>query len=153
MTSIILTAILTLAPTLPREQAERYAEDIESAAANDDGELDVELGMALVVTQDAESTWRESVESCRITGDDGRAVGAFQIHKHWWNGHTRAEICASNRLSAALAARSLRTLRTRTGGNMARAMRSYIGCAATDIRVVRRVRRHEQLMLAARKAA
>jgi len=134
MTALILAAILTLAPALPAPTAERYATDIAMACGD---ELD--LCYALVATQHAESAWRAEVEDCRVTGDGGAAVSAWQLHKHWLGGYTRAEVCGSNRLAAYLAANALIILQHR-GGGWPGAMRRYVGCLPGDPRSVRRIK-------------
>lgn len=134
MSALILAAILRLAPALPAATAERYANDIALAA---DG--DWEMAAALIATQHEESRWRVDVESCAVTGDGGAAVTAWQLHKHWWAGYSRDEVCRSNQLAASLAASALIVLEHRTGG-MVGAMRAYIGCRPGDVRSVRRIR-------------
>jgi hypothetical protein len=139
VTALVLAAILTLAPALQRETAERYAADIALAA---DGDID--LAYALVATQHVESSWRLSVETCAVTGDGGRAVSAFQMHRHWWAGYSRAEVCGSNALATSLAASALVALEHRTGG-MAGALRAFVGCKPGDPRSVRRIKAYRQI--------
>ena len=82
MQTLILTAILALAPYLPQETAERYANDIALAA---DGDLD--MAAALVATAEGESHFRVAIERCECQrwecdrGEDGkiRALGLFQL--------------------------------------------------------------------------
>lgn len=142
---LVTAAIISLAPQLPPETVERYAADIESAAQ---GELD--LALSLVATQDAESSWRSDVETCKVLGDGGAAATAWQLHKHWYSGHTRAEVCASNTLAASLAASALIALSHRTGG-LRGALRSYIGCRPGDPRSVKRLRTYDRLLANARR--
>lgn len=134
MTALVLAAILTLAPSLQRETAQRYANDIALAA---DG--DVELAYALVATQHVESSWRADIETCAVTGDGGAAVTAYQLHRHWWAGYSREEVCASNALATSLAASALIVLEHRTGG-MIGAMRAFVGCRPGDPRSVKRIK-------------
>lgn len=147
LVALIASAIVSLRPALSGEMIDKYADDIAAAA---DGDL--ELAMALVVVQDAESTWRPTVEICHVTGDGGRAISAFQMHRHWWAGYSRKEICESNRLAASLAASALLVLAERTGGWRG-ALRAYVGCSPTDSRSVRRRRVFNRLLDAARKEA
>ncbi|HMJ53601.1 MAG TPA: hypothetical protein VK540_16050 [Polyangiaceae bacterium] len=142
---LITAAIVSLAPNLPTETVDRYAADISEAA---DGEL--ELAVALVSTQDAESSWRADVETCKITGDGGRAISAMQIHRHWWAGYSRAEICASNTLAVSLAASALTVLSHRTGGTRG-ALRAFVGCRPGDPRSVKRLRTYDRLLANARR--
>jgi len=133
MSVIILAAILTLAPALPPATAQRYANDITLAAAGD-----LDLGYALVATQHVESSWRLDVETCAVTGDGGAAITAWQLHKHWLGGYSRAEVCASNTLATSLAASALIVLQHR-GGGWPGAMRRYVGCRPGDPRSVKRI--------------
>ena len=79
---VVVAAIISLAPRLSGEQIDRYAADIAYVAGDN-----LELALALVVVQDAESTWRESVETCKVTSDGGLAISSFQLKsKHWFGG-------------------------------------------------------------------
>ena len=154
MKALILTAILTLAPALPPETAERYANDIARAA---DGDL--EMAAALVATAEGESHFRAAVERCECQqwecdrGADGkiRALGLFQIQRYWWGDHDAAEICGDNALAAMLTAKQLNYLQKRYG--WVRALRYHIGGKATDEQVRPRLRRFEQLVRDWRTAA
>ncbi len=139
MTALVLAAIVSLAPALPVPTAERYAADIVAAC---DDEWD--LCAAMVATQFEESRFRAEVEDCRVTGDGGHAISAWQLHKHWRGGYSQAEVCASNALAASLAASALVALSHRTGG-LAGALRAYIGCRPGDSRSVRRIRLFNRL--------
>jgi hypothetical protein len=146
MTTLILTAILALAPALPRETAERYANDIAVAAAGD-----LEMAAALVATAEGESHFRSAIERCECQqwecdrGEDGkiRALGLFQLQYYWWAKHEPEEICSDNTLAAVLTAKQLSYLQKRYG--WARALRYHIG-NATDEQVKPRLRRFEQLL-------
>lgn len=139
MTALLLAAILSLSPALPTATAARYAADIALAA---DGDID--MAWALVATQHEESHWRVDVETCRVTGDGGRSVSAYQLGKWWWAGYSQAEVCASNQLAASLAASALTVLSHRTGG-LPGAMRAYVGCRPGDVRSVRRIQLYRKL--------
>jgi len=139
VSGFILTAILTLAPTLEYGTAARYADDIYAACGDER-----DLCYALVATQHAESAWRPDVERCEVTGDGGRAVSAFQLHRHWWAGYSREEVCKSNGRAAWLAAGALVVLEHRTGG-MIGAMRAYVGCAPGDPRAVKRIQAYRRI--------
>jgi hypothetical protein len=146
MKALILMAILALAPGLPPETAERYANDIAIAA---DGDFD--MAAALIATAEAESNFRSAIERCKCQqwecdrGGDGeiRALGLFQIQYYWWGNHDSDEICSDNTLAATLAAKELSYLQKRFG--WARALRYHIGGKATDDQVRPRLRRFEQL--------
>jgi hypothetical protein len=154
MTTLILTAILTVAPALPPETAERYANDIAMAA---DG--DAEMAAALVATAEGESHFRSSIERCECRqwecdrGENGkvRALGLFQLQYYWWANHDAAEICTDNALSAMLTAKELGYLQKRFG--WVRALRYHIGNKATDEQVRPRILRFEQLVREWRTAA
>jgi len=138
--SIVAAAIVSLAPNLSGEQVDEYASDIAAAVDEECGHDDahcVELALALVVVQHEESSWRKSVETCRVTGDGGRAISMFQLHRHWWGKNTRGQMCASNRLAAKRAAFAMRTL-SGPERSMGLAFRRYVGCTASDRRAVRR---------------
>jgi len=147
LTSIVTAAIISLAPNLSEETVGRYASDIVAASQGEG----TDLALAMVATQDAESSWRPEVEDCRVTGDGGAAVSMWQLHKHWYSGRTRAEVCASNTLAASFAASALIALSHRTGG-LRGALRSYIGCRPGDPRSVKRIRTFDRLLAAARLA-
>jgi hypothetical protein len=147
MKALILIAILALAPALPPETAERYADDIALAA---DGDFD--MAAALIATAEAESNFRSTIERCecqpwecdRDGGGAIHAVGLFQIQHYWWANHDSEEICGDNTLAALLAAKELNYLQKRFG--WARALRYHIGGKATDEQVRPRLRRFEQLI-------
>jgi hypothetical protein len=137
---VVVAAILSLGPKLPGETIDRYAADITAAVDNEcahDDAFCVELALALVVVQHEESAWRESVETCRITGDGGLAISSFQLHRYWWGPYSRRELCASNGAAAERAAHTLRVLVVTTGSFVG-ALRAYVGCRATDPRAMRR---------------
>ncbi|HMI86235.1 MAG TPA: hypothetical protein VK550_19210 [Polyangiaceae bacterium] len=146
MNSLILAAILALAPSLAPETAERYASDIAIAA---DGDL--EMAAALVATAEAESNFRAAIEQCECQqwecdrGADRkiRALGLFQLQYYWWSNHEPAEICGDSALAAILTAKELGYLQKRYG--WVRALRYHIGGKATDEQVRPRIRRFEQL--------
>jgi hypothetical protein len=146
MKSLILTAILTLAPALPPETAERYADDITVAANGD-----MEMAAALVATAEGESHFRTAIERCECQrwecdrGENGkiRALGLFQLQYYWWAKHEPEEICNDNGLAASLTARELGYLQKRFG--WAGALRYHVGAKATDEQIRPRLRRFEQL--------
>lgn len=142
---IVVALILSLNPPLSGEDVDRYAADITFAADDD-----VNVAIALIVVQDSESTWRRDVESCKVTGDGGKAISSVQIHRHWWSGYSRAEICASNRLAVTLAANVITVLSESTGSTRA-ALRAYVGCSSKDPRAVRRWRKYDELQRLRRK--
>jgi hypothetical protein len=154
MKTLVLNAILALAPALPLETADRYASDIAMAA---DG--DIEMAAALVATAEGESHFRAVIERCECQawecdrGADGkiRALGLFQLQYYWWGKHDAKEICADNALAAMLTAKELTYLRKRFG--WAQALRYHIGSSATDQQLRPRRRRFEQLVREWRNAA
>jgi hypothetical protein len=154
MKTLVLNAILALAPALPSETADRYADDIAIAA---DG--DIEMAAALVVTAEGESHFRAAIERCECRAwecdraADGkiRALGLFQLQYYWWGKHDAKEICADNALAAMLTAKEFTYLHKRFG--WARALRYHIGGSATDEQLRPRLRRFEQLVRDWRNAA
>lgn len=141
---LVSAMIVRLSPAIAPELRDRYAADIVAAVA--DSDRPVELAAALVATQSAESDWRESVETCRITGDGGAAISAFQMHAHWLGTSTRKEVCSSNAVAASLAARALTTLHKRAG-SWRKAFRLYVGCSTEgDVRLRNRGKHFETLV-------
>lgn len=128
---IIALAIQSSAPATPPDRARRYAEDYASVSET------MDEAMALVSTARVEGVFDPDVETCKRTGDHGRSISEFQLRRFWWDGHTRAEICASNRLASLLALRALRSLGLERAP--AEAFRRYVGCRAGDRRVSFRV--------------
>lgn len=69
---------------------------------------------ALMVIAHHESGIREDIITCRVRGDQGRSITAFQLMRGFaWGGHSEAELCASNQLAATMALRVLQTHSTR----------------------------------------
>lgn len=132
----IIAALAFVKPSLPPERASRLAGDIAAEADT------LDEGLALVAVATVESGLRAEVETCRVTGDHGRAWSLYQLNADAWKRpYTRAQICASNRLATRLARNALRTLGG-SSGHWANAMRLYVGRSATarDVRVAARVR-------------
>jgi hypothetical protein len=154
MKALVLNAILALAPALPLETADRYANDIVTAA---DG--DMEMAAALVATAEGESHFRAEIERCECRawecdrGADGkiRALGLFQLQYYWWGKHDRKEICADNALAAMLTAKEFTYLQKRFG--WVQAIRYHVGSSATLQQLRPRLQRFEQLLREWRKAA
>ncbi len=146
-TALIAAAIATAQPGLSPELRDRYAEDIAYAAP------DLETGIALVVTAWGESNFREAIEKCDCEEwecDGGDAAGLFQLHDRWYDKHAQEEICADNRLSAALAAKALVSL-TQVTGKIERAIRAFRGATSLDDpHTVRRLELYRRLLRKAR---
>lgn len=69
---------------------------------------------ALMVIAHHESGIREDVITCRVRGDGGRSITAWQLMTPWaWGGHSASELCASSELAASMALRVLVTHATR----------------------------------------
>ena len=128
---VLAAAIRFASPDVPLERATRYATDYAAVAS------DIDEGFALVSTARVEGVFDPRVETCARTGDHGRSVSMFQLRRHWWGGHTRAEVCRSNRLAAWLALRALRAMGFERAPD--EAFRRYVGCSARDRRVSFRV--------------
>jgi hypothetical protein len=137
---VVVAAIVSIGPRLSGEQIDRYAADIAYVAQDD-----LDLALALVVVQDAESTWRESVETCKVTGDGGLAISGFQLHQHWLGGISRTEICRSNLLAAARAGFTMKALARYSG--IEDAFRRYVGCHRDDPRAIRRREKLKRLRI------
>jgi hypothetical protein len=129
----VLAALAIAAPALPEERAQHIAADIAAEA------VDVEHGLTLVTIARFESDFREEVENCAITGDDGDAVTLFQLHARWYQRHTQKELCASNRLATRLAADAISYLR-RMVKTTERVFMRYVGTSdPRDRRIVSRL--------------
>jgi len=143
MTAYVLAALLAISPVLRRDvpRAERYAADIVAASQGDR-----DLALALVVTAEGESTFLASRENCRTTGDAGKSVTIYQLHKDFgaWGNSSREDLCASNTLATKRAADWLVMLRIRTGGWRG-AIRAYIGADLGDPRAQRRIKNFRYL--------
>jgi hypothetical protein len=136
----VLAALAIAAPNLPGERAAHVAADIAAEAE------DVEQGLALVTIARFESDFREEVENCAITGDDGEAISLFQMHVRWYQRHTRREICWSNRLATKLAAQAVSYLRRMVRTPELIFMR-YVGTSdPRDRRIVSRLALYRRLV-------
>ncbi len=144
--ALVLLALLDARPSLEADRANILSRDIAA-------EVDtLDEARAVIATIETESGMRESVQSCRVTGDHGKAISMGQIHRFWWEGHSRREICADNRLAMRLTIGALRAL----GGKWGRwdgAFYLYVGrgAARNDPRIVRRQRLFARLQRLAAK--
>jgi hypothetical protein len=132
-TAVVALAIRIAAPGTPDPLVQRYAADYAAVSQN------LDEALALVATARVEGAFDPRVEDCRRTGDHGRAISEFQLQRYWWAGHSRREICGSNRLAARLALRALKRLGF-CRGSWWPAFRAYVGCRASDARVTYRAR-------------
>lgn len=57
----------------------------------------------LLAIAEHESAFRFPIIRCKVTGDNGRAFGAYQLHREAMGDHTPEEVCASDTLQAKLA--------------------------------------------------
>lgn len=136
--SVVALAIGLASPGIDQKIRDRYAADYAAEARSCDE------AFALVATARVEGAFDPRVEDCRRTGDRGRSVSMFQLQRHWWGGHSRREVCGSNRLASRLALRALRKLGL-TKGSWWPAFRAYVGCRASDERVAYRARLYGRL--------
>lgn len=129
----VLAALAIAAPNLSEARAAHIAADIAAEAE------DVEQGITLVTIARFESDFREEVENCAITGDDGEAISLYQMHARWYAGHSRRAICWSNRLATRLAAQAVSYLR-RMVRTPERIFMRYVGTSdPRDRRIVSRL--------------
>lgn len=136
----VLAAIAIAAPNLPPDRAAHVAADIAAEAE------DVEQSLVLVTIARFESDFREEVENCAITGDDGEAISLFQMHARWYQHHARRDICWSNRLAAKLAADAVAYLR-RMVRTPERIFMRYVGTSdPLDRRIVSRLALYRRLV-------
>jgi len=130
LTAFLTSAALTLSPNLPPERALHIAESIAAVTdSSDDAKL-------LLVTNFAESTFREDVETCRIAGDHGKAFSAYQLHPWLWGSlWGRQWVCADPHLAARLALFALGS-----GGSTRTRIARFMGRSPTDKQVLWRER-------------
>jgi hypothetical protein len=102
MEAIVLVAILNLAPWLSHDQAISYAKDIAKVCNNN-----VPLCATLTVVANAEGSFTKAVETCKIVGDEGKAISLYQLHPHFYGRYTPEEICSNNRLATSIAGKIL----------------------------------------------
>ena len=132
-----LALLVALAdPQVGSTRAAEVASDITEAAGEDLSEA-----VLLVVTEQGESSFRREVESCKVTGDNGQAFSAFQLHREHFGHHTRSEICRDPVLAAELAQRALSG-----DGSIAERIGRFMGRKPTDKEVQRRASLYDRLM-------
>lgn len=133
--SLILWSLVHAVDPSPAEVARLDAFAADVAAAVDaapalpfDGPAAREGAIgALLVVAHHEAGFRQEVIDCRVTGDHGRSVSAYQLHKGMaWGPFSREQLCASNQLAAgrALAVLVVHADRGLTPGAMWRAYAS-----------------------------
>lgn len=139
-----LALLLILAqPGLESERATEVASDLVAAIGED-----LPSVVLLGVTAQGESSFRKEVQTCKVTGDNGQAFSAFQLHREHFDHHTRSEICRDPVLAAKLAHWAL------SGeGTIAERIARYMGRKKTDKEVRRRARLYERLIKAASDGA
>lgn len=135
--AFILAGVFWLAPATPPQWAEEIYDDVASATD------DVEEAAELVTTWWHESQFRPAVLDCRVRGDHGRALGAFQLWRHWRGGFRDRDVCQTPSLQAQLALRALRICGG--AGGPRRAFARFTGRPAGDAEVSRRVQTYERL--------
>lgn len=138
--AILTAAILSLAPWVGPARAAEIAAGPAAATS------DLDEALLLVTVDYHESSLRKSVEDCRITGDGGRAVSAYQLTRRHLGRRTRAEVCASHALASKLALRALRAPQC----DPRCALAAYLGRRQSDPEVSRRMQTFERLREMAR---
>lgn len=130
LTAFLTAAALTLSPNMPQARAEHIADSIASVTD------DKQDGALLLVQNFGESTFREDVETCRISGDHGKAWSAYQLHPWLWGSlWGRKWVCSDPQLAARLALFALGS----RGSIRARIAR-FMGRSPTDKQVLWRER-------------
>jgi hypothetical protein len=137
----IAVAILLAAPWVSNGAAKRYADDIAAVTTDRDEAL------MLVTTARHESDFRADVESCRVTGDRGRAFTLYQLHRSHFGSTPKSLACADNRVATGLALDTLSRIR-RAGATPRVTFAKYIGTKETSKRVVDRLVTYEYLQKA-----
>jgi len=99
-----------LAPNVETGRVDAIASDIVEVVVKDDKS---DEGLPMEKTEAAsmlaaaifhESGLRESVETCKSSGDGGRSIGLGQVMVGQnWEGHTKKEICSNRKLQLKLA--------------------------------------------------
>ena len=129
MTKLIVAFITFVAPHLSQGRALELAKPIAAVSR------DVDDAITLVVVANSESSFRKDIETCEVTGDNGRAIGLTQLHWYHWGRYTKDEICGNTKLQMAIA---LRALGEKSVGDSER-MARYLGRKPGDEEVLRRV--------------
>jgi len=125
--STIFALIIATHPGIALERAHDVASTIDDVATS------TQEAVVLLTIADHESSLRESVQDCSIcTGprcDHGNALGMWQIHRHFWAGHSREEVCSDPVLAARLSAEAWRKTGSWTAFSGCQA---DLGCKAAD---------------------
>jgi len=101
LTTIVVSAILSLSPNLGENRAREVAVPIAAVAPT------TEDALLLVVTAFRESSFRKEVETCEVRGDAGLAHTLFQLHvRNLWP-HGPEVACSRPVVAAGLALRTL----------------------------------------------
>jgi hypothetical protein len=143
LAAVLTGLVLQLAPAIGSDRAAEVASG--AAVAAEASPQPLEAGVLLIVTAWRESGFRKAVETCQITGDGGRAVTAYQLHREHWGHHQATEICADHALASRLALRALEGHHSVRG-----ACAAFLGRRWTDPEVTRRVAAFNRLLAAAR---
>jgi hypothetical protein len=134
--ALVIASLATIPAwrNLPAPRGERLASDIAAEVDTLD-EMNATIATAVI-----ESGLRDAVETCHVVGDNGRAWSLYQLNADKWKrGHTKTEICSSNRLATRLAVQALRELGG-SSGHWTHALRAYVGAKnPRDVRVASRV--------------
>lgn len=130
--TLMMAAIFAISPATPVDEAVGYADSISEVTQ------DIDQGLELVTVLKHESDFRREVQTCRVKGDGGLALGSYQLHKHWRAGYPESRLCSDLVLQTRLADRALRACRGEKGSHR-RAFARFLGRPENDPEVARRV--------------
>ncbi len=96
MLELVVAAILVLNPGFSPNYAKQFARPIVSATNN------LEDALILVTTINHESSFLRAYAICEKTGDEGRAIGSYQLHWYHWGRYTKEQICKDPKIQTKL---------------------------------------------------
>lgn len=148
--SALVIALQAVSPGLAKDRLNSISTDmvdVIDAAYNDNSIKSVlkrdDAISLLAAVAVHESGLRESVETCKVSGDMGRSIGLTQVMSGFaWGGYTRKEICTSRKLQLKLGLQVLDTCWLKTP-DAERSLRCY---ASGDHRIKSLAARSEFLL-------
>lgn len=109
VTALVL-ALQTMLPSIDADRIKSVTNDVfavvkQEASSKRGLQLEHDTAVAMLTSVIInESGMRESVETCKITGDGGLSIGLGQVMRGPnWEGHSKKEICSNRKLQLTLA--------------------------------------------------